>query len=196
MFWYILNGKRTCEFFLEPNDYDYHVHGAEVAVYITINAMYQACHSQLCLETSQLIECTWKGWNCFTSGIGVVLMELLLSANVCLFSFFFESGNIPCVNTTLERHHVTQDFVLERLEQLERRPMHESCRNSFTLYLKGIFLGANRTVKLWKSIVLESKLKKQYFFNRHEIAQTCATRDTAYICVNTRNNPLNPLMAC
>lgn len=53
------------------------------------------------------------------------------------------SENILSVNLTLERRHVIQDFVLERLEQLEMRPMRNSSRNSFTLCLKDMCVGAD-----------------------------------------------------
>lgn len=61
-------------------------------------------------------------------------MEILLYANVLGFFWTGWCQQIYCVNSTLERRHVIQDFLLERLEQLEVRPMHNSSSNSFTLF--------------------------------------------------------------
>lgn len=66
-------------------------------------------------------------------------MEILLYANRVFFFFFFDrvvSGNILCVNSTLKRHHVIQDFVSEGVE-------HIFSRKSSTPGLKGMRLGAD-----------------------------------------------------
>lgn len=102
---------------------------------------------------------------------------------VC-FLFFFESGNILCVNTTLERHHVTEDFVLERLEQLERRPMHESCRNSFTLYVfKGHLSGRQLSSQVVKEHCAQVQAQKAIFLQPPQKLRRLVQQGTLRICV-------------
>lgn len=60
-------------------------------------------------------------------------MEILQCMQMFFYFFIFfdwvGSEHILRVNSTLERHRVIQDFVLERLEQLQMRPMRNSPRN-------------------------------------------------------------------